>query len=71
MHYVHQYILLNRSLPILIQNLPNSKSKTRNYVLLHHGKRHQTMRELHKVDDSDPDKQGYLNALHHELEYLQ
>ena len=29
-----------------------------------------TMRELHKLDDLDPDKQGYLNALNSELESL-
>ncbi len=29
-----------------------------------------TMRELHKLDDLDPDKQGYLNSLNSELESL-
>jgi hypothetical protein len=29
-----------------------------------------TMRELHKLDDLDPDKQGYLNALDSELDSL-
>ncbi len=29
-----------------------------------------TMRELHKLDDLDPDKQGYLNALNSELDSL-
>ncbi len=28
------------------------------------------MRELHKLDDLDPDKQGYLSALQSELESL-
>ncbi len=28
------------------------------------------MRELQKLDDLDPDKQGYLNALKRELESL-
>ncbi len=28
------------------------------------------MRELHKLDDLDPDKQGYLNALNSELDSL-
>ncbi len=29
-----------------------------------------TMRELHKLDDLGPDKQGYLNALQSELDSL-